>query len=353
MDTWRRALLGCWVAAVLAACGLQGEPAPQDSDPCHVHLRPGEDDQLAVQSALLGAAPGSVICLEAGTYDLGDGLSLGVPGLTFRAAGEGAVLDFSGGRGRAPGLEITGDDVTVTGLELRNPREAAVRVMGADNVRIDSLRIRWAEPVERADGIALYGSSNTRIRDVEVLGASGFGVRAHASHRVVIDGCSLQGNEVGVWLEGGSDAEVTGTEFRTNRAGLVLATGSSGEGERAKIHGNLIEGSRNDGPSADGLAGLGIAVIGSFSAEIHENLVRANDAAGLFILVDDESPPRFLSVHGNRFLGNGGGSAPDRDIVLNGGLSSLCIRGNEGTVQAEEGALDSDCQVIRLPSISL
>lgn len=354
MEIWRRALLGWIFAGALAACGPQGERAPQTSDPCHLHLSPGDDDQLAVQSALLGAAPGSVICLDAGIYDLGDGLSLGVPGLTFRGAGEGAILDFSSGRGRAPGLEITGDDVTVMGLELRDPRGAAVRVMGADNVRIDSLRIHWTEPVEeKADGVALYGASNTRIRNVEVQGAPGFGLRAHASLRVVIEGSSLHDNEVGLWVEGGTDIEVTGTEFRSNRAGLVLTTDASGEGERAKIHGNLIEGSGSDQAKADGLAGLGIAVIGPFSAEIHENLVRSNASAGLFVLPGNGERDFFLTVRDNRLVGNGEGNTPDRDIVVTAKEASFCFEKNEGSILAEDVAIDSACPGPSLPSLSL
>lgn len=350
MKHWRRAYWGWMIVGVLAACGPQDEPAPAISDPCHLHLGPSDEDQLTVQSALLGAAPGSVVCLEAGSYDLGDGISVGVPGLTLRAAEAGAILDFSSGRGRAPGLEITGDDVTVEGLELRSARGAAVRVMGADNVRLDALRVRWAgSPEEEADGVALYGSSNTRIRDVEVVGAPGFGVRAHASVRVVIEGSSLHENRVGIWIEGGSDLEVTGTELRSNGAGLVLAT--DGEGERAKIHGNLIEGSQGDEPHVDGLAGLGIAVVGPFSAEIHENLVRANDTAGLFVAAG-EAPRAFLSVHDNRFLGNGEGDAPERDVVLTAEEPSLCFERNVGSVEAEI-ALDAACPGVRLPPLSL
>lgn len=343
------------MAGVLAACGTT-ERAPSASDPCHVHLEPGEDDALALQSALLGAAPGSVICLESGTYRMADGLSLGVPGLTLRASGDGAVLDFSLQRGRAPGLEITGDDVTVEGLELRDARGAAVRVMGTDNVRIASLRLLWPTRDEaKVDGIALYGASNTRVREVEALGASGFGIRVVDSVRTVIEGSSLHRNAVGVWVEGGSDIEVTATEMRANRAGMVLATDAAGEGERAKIHGNLIEGSQGELAEQESFTGLGLAVIGPYSAEIHENLVRANDAAGLFVLRGDGEEARFfLSVHDNRFLGNGGGAAPERDVVVGvevGG--SLCFQGNEGAVEATGASLEAACPGPTLPSLSL
>ena len=155
MTKWRRACLAS--VALFAACGLQGADAPAAQDPCHVHLAPSEDDHLSIQSALLGSAPGSVVCLESGTYELADGLSLGVPGLTLRALDEGAVLDFYRQRAPAPGIAIQGDDVTVEGLEFRDARGPAVRVEGSDNVRLASLRIKAVG--EAASGEVVRGGS--------------------------------------------------------------------------------------------------------------------------------------------------------------------------------------------------
>lgn len=353
MTKWRRACLAS--VALFAACGLQGADAPAAQDPCHVHLAPSEDDHLSIQSALLGSAPGSVVCLESGTYELADGLSLGVPGLTLRALDEGAVLDFSRQRAPAPGLAIQGDDVTVEGLEFRDARGPAVRVEGSDNVRLASLRILWTRSGEGTSGIDLREASNTRVTDVEVVGAKR-GILSADSVRLVVEGSSLHHNEVGAWFEGGSDLELTGTELRSNRSGLVLATSRAGAGERAKIHGNLIEGSRGD--ARDPLAGLGIALVGPFTAEIHDNVVRSNDAAGLLVLGTErgaEPAPFFLSVHDNRFVGNGEGPSPERDlVVMEGETSSWCFERNEGTVQAAEGMeLDAGCPLAPIPAPSL
>jgi nitrous oxidase accessory protein NosD len=341
--------------ALFAACGQQGADAPTAQDPCHVHLAPSEDDHLSIQSALLGSAPGSVVCFESGVYELVDGLSLGVPGLTLRALDEGAVLDFSLQRAFAPGLTVQGDDVTVEGLEFRNARGPAIRVEGSDNVRLNSLRILWTRSTQEGTaGIDLREASNTKVTGVEVVGA-GRGIHSTGSVRLVVEGCSLHHNEVGAWFEGGYDLELTGTELRSNRAGLVLATDPAGGGERAKIHGNLVEGSRAD--ERDPLAGLGIAVVGPFSAEIHDNVVRSNDAAGLLVLGTErgaEPMPFFLSVHDNRFVGNGEGPSPERDlVVMEGETSSWCFERNEGTVQAGGMDLDTGCPLAPLPGPSL
>ena len=348
MKQWSPVLLA---TGFLAACGMQGADAPVTQDPCHVHLAPGEDDQVAIQSALLGAAPGSVICFEAGVYELTDGLSLGVPGLTLRAAEEGAILDFSRQRTPAPGLAIRGDDVAVEGLEFRDPRGAGIRVDGSDNVRLSSVRVHWRRPASEAIGIDLRATSNTRVAGAEVSGA-GRGIRSEGSVRLVVEGSSLRHSDVGVWIEGGHDVEVAETELRSNRVGVaLLADGASGN-ERARIHGNLVEGSR--ARADDPLAGAGIAVVGPFAAEIFDNVVRSNDAAGLLVLGPEGAAAFYLSVHDNRFVGNGGGPNPDRDLVVVGGeASGFCFERNEGAVQAGGAALDAACPLPPLPALSL
>lgn len=347
MKKWSQVLL---VTGLFAACGVQGTDAPVTQDPCHIHLAPGEDDQLAIQSALLGAAPGSVICFEAGVYELSDGLSLGVPGLTLRAE-EGVVLDFSRQRTPAPGLAIQGDDVAVEGLEFRDPRGTGIRVDGSDNVRLSSIRVHWSRPSPDAVGIDLRSTSNTQVSGVEVSGA-GRGIRAEASARLLVTGASLSHNEVGVWIEGGHDVELGETELRSNGVGIALFADGVAGGERARIRGNLVEGSRARG--GDPVAGTGIVVAGPFSAEIFENLVRSNDAAGLLVLGPEEAASAFyLSVHDNRFVGNGGGPEPDRDVVVAGESSGFCFERNEGSIQAGEIALDAACPLPPLPALSL
>lgn len=306
-----------------------------------MHLRPGADDQLSIQSALLGAAPGSVVCLEAGRYALSDGLSLGVPGLTLRGA-SGVVFDFSSQGAPAPGLDITGDDVTVEGIAFHETVGTAVRVLGADNVRLRNLGIAWTSPGEDAHGISLLESSNTWVKDVEVVGASGAGVRTAGSFRVLIDGASLLHNRAGVRLEGGADVEVVGTDLQSNGDGVVAAGV-----ERLKIHNNLIEGA--PAPAATH-GGLGLSLVGASQVEVHANTIRGNVGGG----VRDDGSQR-LAIHGNRFEGNGPGGAAQLSFAAQPTL--LCLDGEaEQQATIEEGApllREEACPLPPLPSLHL
>lgn len=232
------------IGMALAGCGGQSGPEPAAMDPCTLHLRPGPDDQLAVQSALLGAGVGSIICLEGGTYRLSDGLSVGAPGLTLRSVGGDAVLDFRRQGSPAPGLDVTGDDVSLEGITLRGAKGTGIRVLGADNVHLSEVRLSWKterkDDAEEMHGIALLEASNVLVKDVEVEGAPGAGIYSSGSADLLIEGASLRGNGIGVEIRGGIDVEVAGSLLQGNGEAFVIVEEPGAEG-RMKIHDNLVE----------------------------------------------------------------------------------------------------------------
>src|SRR5689334_2814291 len=87
------ALLSLLAGAACTTKQVSG-PGTQTQAEC---LAPGDDDQTAVQTALIEAQPGSTICLGAGTFSFTTELSLDVDGVTLSGAGQGkTILDFSG-----------------------------------------------------------------------------------------------------------------------------------------------------------------------------------------------------------------------------------------------------------------
>src|SRR5947209_5044954 len=94
----RSLLMGTAVAALLAGAAQAKV----------LNVTPGGDAQEKVQTALLDAKPGDVVQLAAGRYELTDGLSLDVAGVTVRGAGpEATVLSFKGQKGSGEGLLVT------------------------------------------------------------------------------------------------------------------------------------------------------------------------------------------------------------------------------------------------------
>ncbi|MGC8001490.1 hypothetical protein, partial [Salmonella enterica] len=73
--------------------------------------------------ALLDARPGDVVEMAAGRYELSDGLSLDVDGVTVKGAGPDAtVLSFKGQKGAGEGLLVTSDRVTVRDLGVEDTK---------------------------------------------------------------------------------------------------------------------------------------------------------------------------------------------------------------------------------------
>ncbi|HEX5264792.1 MAG TPA: hypothetical protein VFW13_14770, partial [Phenylobacterium sp.] len=67
-------------------------------------VTPGGDAQEKLQTALLDAKPGDTVAIAAGRYELTDGLSLDVPGVTVKGAGPDAtILSFKGQKSSGEG----------------------------------------------------------------------------------------------------------------------------------------------------------------------------------------------------------------------------------------------------------
>lgn len=185
------------IAAIclLAACG-GNEADLRDRDPCSARIAPsGGDDQVRLQSALYQAGTGATLCLESGTFHLREELSLGVPGITLRGE-RGTLLDFAGQEPGGSGLFVTGDDIRVDRLAVRNTGGDAVRVVGADNVALRRLSVGWDDglaPAEGSQAISLLASSNASVSATVIDGIGGAGIRADGLSDVRLRGNVLRG----------------------------------------------------------------------------------------------------------------------------------------------------------------
>ena len=84
-------------------------------------VTPGGDVQEKLQTALLDAKPGDTVSIAPGRYELTDGLSLDVPGVTVKGAGPAAtILSFKGQKSSGEGFLITSSRVTVRDLGVED-----------------------------------------------------------------------------------------------------------------------------------------------------------------------------------------------------------------------------------------
>src|SRR4051812_33037021 len=100
----RTLMIGAGALALLAGAG----------EAKVLSVTPGGDAQEKLQTALLDAKPGDTVSIGPGRYELTDGLSLDVPGVTVKGAGPDAtILSFKGQKSSGEGFLITSSKVTV------------------------------------------------------------------------------------------------------------------------------------------------------------------------------------------------------------------------------------------------
>ena len=133
-------------------------------------VAPGPDAQDRLQTALIDAKPGDIVEMAAGRYDLTDGLSLDVAGVTLRGAGpDKTVLSFAGQKGAGEGLLVTSDDVVLRDFTVEDARGDGIKSKGADRIVYKNIRVEWTGGPKESNGA--YGLYPVESRDVLIDGA--------------------------------------------------------------------------------------------------------------------------------------------------------------------------------------
>src|SRR5690606_15253195 len=150
----RRPPLAPLILAALAACSSdEAPPCEGPNGPC-IELAPsGGDDHGALQTALIEAAPGDVIYLAAGTYEVSQGLSLAVDDVTLRGAGmDETVISFAGQVDGAQGLLVTADGFTAEDLAVMDTAGDGIKVEGGARVIVRRVRVEWSGTPSQDNG---------------------------------------------------------------------------------------------------------------------------------------------------------------------------------------------------------
>ena len=140
----------------------------------------GDKAQERLQEALLDAKPGDVVEIGAGRFELTDGLSLDVNGVTVRGAGpDKTVLSFKGQLGAGEGLLVTSDDVVLRDFAVEDSKGDGIKSKGADRIVYKNIRVEWTggpKETNGAYGVYPVESSQVLIDSVLVKGASDAGI---------------------------------------------------------------------------------------------------------------------------------------------------------------------------------
>ncbi|MEI7571866.1 MAG: parallel beta-helix domain-containing protein [Phenylobacterium sp.] len=305
------------VAAMVAAGAAQAAT---------LSVAPGPDAQERLQTALLDAKPGDTVQIAAGRYDLTDGLSLDVDGVTVTGAGPGAtVLSFKGQKGAGEGLMITSDRVTVKDLAVEDTRGDGIKSKGADDIRYLNLRVEWTggpKATNGAYGVYPVASSRVLIDGVVVRGASDAGIYVGQSQDIIVRNSRAEFNVAGIEIENSMRADVYDNVATHNAGGVLvfdLPNLPQMGGNTTRVFRNRIvdNDTPNFAPKGNIVAGVptgtGVMVMANRNVHVFDNEIAGNQSAGIMVVSYTQAfndprynpLPRDIVVRDNRIGRNG------------------------------------------------
>ncbi|MEL6737432.1 MAG: parallel beta-helix domain-containing protein [Pseudomonadota bacterium] len=313
------------------AAALLASAAPVWAD--NHTIAPGEGAAERLQEALILAEPGDTIMLEAGRYELTDGLSLDVEGVTIRGAGmEGdaqSILDFTNQQGAGEGLLVTSDNVTLRDFAVENSKGDGIKSKGADNIIYHGLRIEWTAGPKASNGA--YGiypveSSNVLVQDSYVRGASDAGIYVGQSENIIVRRNRVVENVAGIEIENSNRAEVTENLATRNTGGILVfdlpGLPKVGGGDVIVTRNAVIDNNTdNFAPEGNIVAsvpaGTGVMVMANTSVEVSQNSLINNNTSHVMLIAytqeysDERYQPRPVDVVLIDNVYGSGGARPD------------------------------------------
>ncbi|MEM9463413.1 MAG: parallel beta-helix domain-containing protein, partial [Myxococcota bacterium] len=222
--------------------------AVQLPEGCDLYVEPSDDDQTAVQEALIDVQSGQTVCLAAGQFSFTRQLSLDANDVTVRGqGGEETILDFSEQISGGNGLLVTGDDVTLEEFRVQETPGDGIRADNVENIAFIGVHVIWGTPESLDNGA--YGfypvqSNGVVIRDCLAQGSRDAGIYVGQSTNILVEDSEARGNVAGIEIENSTDSVVRGNWAHDNTAGLLvfnLPGLDIGDGKRANVYDNIVE----------------------------------------------------------------------------------------------------------------
>lgn len=186
----------------------------------------GPDAQERLQTALLDAKAGDVVLIGPGVFDLTDGLSLDVGGVTVLGAGpDKTILSFKGQLGAGEGLLVTAPDVVLKNFAVEDSKGDGIKSKGADRIVYKNIRVEWTggpKTSNGAYGIYPVSSAYVLIDGVEVKGASDAGIYVGQSEHIIVRNSVAKYNVAGIEIENSRHADVHDNLAQHNTGGILI-----------------------------------------------------------------------------------------------------------------------------------
>ncbi len=330
-------ILGC-VGLLCASCssadagdgGDDGMELPELPEGCDALVEPGAEAYTELLTALMDAAEGTTVCLSAGTYEFVDELSISGNGVTLRGASRAeTILDFTKQTVGANGVKITGDDVTIAALTVKDTPGDGIRGDEVKNITYEDVAVIWTEQASTSNGAYGFypvGCDGVTIRGSLVSGARDAGIYVGQSKNVLVEDSEAHGNVAGVEFENTTDAVMRRVHAHDNTAGVLIFNLPGlpvQDGKRTLAYDNIVENNNvpNFGEAGTVVAtvppGIGFMILAADDNELRDNMVRGNKTGGILIVhYYDELFPAYDDPDYNIYAE--GNYVHDNDVVGNG-----------------------------------
>lgn len=360
------------LACVAAACGDDAAATPDAGSPaastcaddCDNCVEPGDDDQSAVQTALVEVEDGETICLGKGTFHFDAQLDIAANDITLRGVGmDDTTLDFAKQDVGGNAIAVTGNDTVLEGFTVHESGGDGIRATDVDGFTVRDVAVLWDESVAENPGYGIYpvGSSRVLVEKSKVCCASDTGIYVGQSTQILVRDNEVYDNVAGIEIENSMDSEVVGNHAHDNAGGILtfnLPELPVQGGRRANIHDNLIEHNNHVNFASESNIvsavppGTGILILATDENEIHDNEIRENETTGVLLITytegvlgayDDPTFDAFSEgnwIHDNTFTDNG--NKPQGLVsALFGGMKGPDI-GWDGCFADKADATDAD-----------
>ena len=256
-----------------------------------------EGEETALLNTVNSLTDNMTIILGKGTFSFNNAVTIRqADGITFTGQGiDETVLDFSTQPVQANGVDVVGDDFTISHLTITDAKKDALRIETSTNVKIQFVKATWANgPAETNGAYGLYPvrCTNVLLEDSEAYNAADAGIYVGQSINVIVRRNTAAQNVAGLEIENTQSAEVYENTVEDNTAGLVVfdLPGNPVIGRDVKIRNNTIRNNNRANFAPPGSvvsqipAGTGTFALASKRVEITANAYEGNNTTDVAVL---------------------------------------------------------------------
>lgn len=265
-------------------------------------IQPSEDDDKAVQTALISAKPGDTVRFGEGTFKFKGTVSLdGIDNVTLLGKGmDKTIFSFKDQTEGAEGVKVTANNFTIQDMAIVDPKGDGIKVQNADGVIFRRLRVEWTTKGDSTNGAyGLYpvSSKNILMEECMAIGASDAGVYVGQSENAIVRNNKVTENVAGIEIENTIYAECYGNEVYNNTAGILifdLPGLPKKNGRFVRVYDNDIHDNNHPNFSSMGISvamvpsGVGLLFMATQHIEAFGNVVKGNNSVGAAIFGLDQ-----------------------------------------------------------------